>query len=270
MSKIVSIHSFRGGTGKSNTTANLATTIASFGYRVGIIDTDIQSPGIHVLFGLDEKRVNLTLNDYLWGRCAIQDSAYDVTPTQVKNAKGSVFLIPSSIKVGEIARVLREGYNVRLLNDGFRNLIRALKLDYLFIDTHPGINEETLLSITVSNALVIILRPDRQDFQGTAVTVELARKLKVPKVLLVVNRALQSLDFASVRRQVETAYNIPVAGILPNCDEMMHLASSDLFCLRYPNHLLTQEIGKVANQLREEDRKLQEASVFSKFKWPGR
>ena len=50
MSKIVSVHSFRGGTGKSNTTANLAALMAVEGNRVGVIDTDIQSPGIHVLF----------------------------------------------------------------------------------------------------------------------------------------------------------------------------------------------------------------------------
>ncbi len=52
MAKIISIHSFRGGTGKSNTTANVATLLAVQGGRVGVIDTDIQSPGIHILFGL--------------------------------------------------------------------------------------------------------------------------------------------------------------------------------------------------------------------------
>ena len=68
MAKIVSVHSFRGGTGKSNLVANLAATIALQGQRVGIIDTDIQSPGIHVLFGLDETQIDYTLNDYLWDR----------------------------------------------------------------------------------------------------------------------------------------------------------------------------------------------------------
>lgn len=53
MATTISIHSFRGGTGKSNTTANLSTVLAKRGYRVGVIDTDIQSPGIHVLFGID-------------------------------------------------------------------------------------------------------------------------------------------------------------------------------------------------------------------------
>ncbi|HEY9600291.1 MAG TPA: MinD/ParA family protein [Allocoleopsis sp.] len=271
MSQIVSVHSFRGGTGKSNTTANLATLIASLGKRVGIVDTDIQSPGIHVIFGLDEQRINRTLNDYLWGRCAIEDSAYNVNPPQVAQAKGNIFLIPSSSKAGEIARILKDGYNVRLLNEGFRNLVRALNLDYLFIDTHPGINEETLLSITISNALIIILRPDRQDFQGTAVTVDLARKLKVPKMLLVVNRALQSFDFDSLRQQMEKTYNAPVAGILPNCDEMMQLASSDLFCVRHPDHPLTQELHKITKHICQEEKKTQQPpSMFSKFKFPGR
>jgi MinD-like ATPase involved in chromosome partitioning or flagellar assembly len=78
MTKIVSIHSFRGGTGKSNTTANLAVAIARMGRRVAIVDTDIQSPGIHVLFGLDDERIDRCLNDCLWGDCAIEDAAYDV------------------------------------------------------------------------------------------------------------------------------------------------------------------------------------------------
>ncbi|NCC31718.1 MAG: MinD/ParA family protein, partial [Chloroflexia bacterium] len=180
MSKIISIHSFRGGTGKSNTTANITALLAQRGLRVGVVDTDIQSPGIHVLFGLDEEHISRSLNDYLWGKCEIKDAAMDVTSIlqQLKpGLKGQVFLIPSSIKAGEIAKILREGYDVGLLNDGFQQLVEDLQLDVLMIDTHPGLNEETLLSIAISDALAIIMRPDNQDYQGTSVTVEVARKL---------------------------------------------------------------------------------------------
>ena len=38
---IISVHSFRGGTGKSNTTANLSAVLAMSGKRVGVVDTDI-------------------------------------------------------------------------------------------------------------------------------------------------------------------------------------------------------------------------------------
>lgn len=254
MAKVVSIHSFRGGTGKTNITANLAVLIARSGRRVGIVDTDIQSPGIHVPFGLDEEKLGYTLNDYLWGRCKIEQAAYDISPLlnqkqKLFGSKGSIYLIPSSIKTNEISRILREGYDARLLNDGFHNLSRRLKLDYLFIDTHPGINEETLLSIIISQVLIAILRPDHQDYQGTAVAVDVARKLEVPKMMLVINKALPSLNFEALRQQVQGAYGTPVAGILPVCQEMFYLGSKDIFCMCYPDHPWTQEVKVIARHI---------------------
>lgn len=255
MAKIVSVHSFRGGTGKSNTTSNLATTIARYGNRVAIVDTDINSPGVHALFGLDEEKIGYALNDYLWGNCAIKEAAYDVSQilqveqSQAVAPNSALYLVPSSIKATDIARILNEGYDVELLNDGFRSLIHSLKLDYLFIDTHPGINEETLLSIAMSDVLILILRPDTQDYQGTAVTVDIACELEVPKMLLVVNKVLSKFDFEALRQKVQTTYNVPVAGVFPLSEEMVELASSDLFCLRYPEHPWTQEINKVARQI---------------------
>jgi MinD-like ATPase involved in chromosome partitioning or flagellar assembly len=255
VASIVSIHSFRGGTGKSNITANLAVTVARGGRRVGIVDTDIQSPGIHVLFGLDEEKIDRSLNDFLWGRSPIEAAAYDVGRSLKADGGGlalnggAVYLIPSSIKAGEIARILREGYDVERLNDGFHDLVERLELDYLFIDTHPGLNEETLLSITISDVLLLILRPDQQDFQGTAVTVEVARKLEVPALLLVVNKTLPSFDFDAVREQVERTYDAQVAGILPLSEDIVRLASSDVFSLRHPDHPWSQEIRRIANQI---------------------
>ena len=252
MSKIISVHSYRGGTGKSNTTANLAAIIARGGNRVAIVDTDIQSPGIHVLFGFSESNMDRCLNDYLWGRCPIGDTAYNVSSLLPKLASnGTLYLIPSSIKAGEIARVLREGYDVGLLTDGLQELIDFLDLDYLFIDTHPGLNEETLLSITISDILLLILRPDQQDFQGTAVTVDVARKLEVPKILMTINKAPESLDFEDLKQQVESIFNIPVAGVLPHSDKMMLLASQGMFVLHFPKDPLTQVVEGIAKLILE-------------------
>lgn len=250
MSKIVSIHSFRGGTGKSNITANVAAQVARQGSRVGVIDTDIQSPGIHVIFGMDEKMIDKALNDYLWNRCAIEEAAYEVGAQvgggEIVSKGGEVYLIPSSLRAGEIARVLREGYDVGLLNNGFRALIDKLDLDYLFIDTHPGLNEETLLSIAISDQLVIILRPDQQDFQGTAVTVDVARKLEVPSLCLVINKALSSYDFHDLREHVEETYGSTVAAILPLSEDVARMQSADVFSLRYPDHPVTAGIRDIA------------------------
>lgn len=250
MSRIVSIHSFRGGTGKSNITANVSAQFAKRGYRVGVIDTDIQSPGIHVIFGLEEDKMDRALNDYLWGRCAIEEAAYDVgAKIGEMETGGDVYLIPSSIRAGEIARVLREGYDVGLLNDGFQALIERLNLDYLFIDTHPGLNEETLLSIAISDLLIIILRTDQQDFQGTAVTLDVSRKLEVPNLYLVVNKAISSYKPEDLRRRIEETYEAPVAAIIPLSEDVASMQSSDIFSLCFPDHPISGEIRKIADSI---------------------
>jgi septum site-determining protein MinD len=252
--KIISTHSFRGGTGKSNTTANLAVLVAKAGWRVGIIDTDIQSPGIHVLFRLQESEFRHSLNDYLWGKCRIEEAACDVTARAIGNVledseRPRLFLIPSSLKTGEIARILREGYDVALLNDGLHDLLKRLRLDYLFIDTHPGVNEETLLSIAVSDLLVLIVRPDQQDFQGSAVAVELARKLNVPEMFILLNKVPPGTDADVLSEQVATMFQTEVAAALPLSTEMVRLASGDIFCNRYPDHPLTQKLQEVAQRI---------------------
>jgi MinD-like ATPase involved in chromosome partitioning or flagellar assembly len=119
----------------------------------------------------------------------------------------------------------------------------------LFIDTHPELNEETLIFIGISNVLVVILRPDSQDFQGTAVTVDVARKLEIPKMLMVVNKALAAFDFADLPKQVETTYNVSVAGILSLSEEMVQLGSKGIFCLRYSEHPISQRMKGIAEQI---------------------
>ncbi len=250
MAKYISVHSFRGGTGKSNTTANLAAVLAAEGQRVGVIDTDIQSPGIHIVFGLSGEAITSSLNDYLWHGRNIRDTALDVTPNQGAGIPGKIFLVPSSTKAGEITRVLREGYDAQMLTTGFRRLVDDLALDTLMIDTHPGLNEETLLSLLISDTLVIVLRPDQQDYEGTGITVEVARQLNVPRIMLVVNKTPSMLDRDAVKQKVEQTYDCDVAGVLPHSEEMMNLASTGIFAVLYPDHPMTQLYRQIASILR--------------------
>lgn len=281
MPKVVSIHSYRGGTGKSNFTANLATTVALQGHRVGVIDTDLPSPGIHNLFCLEPEQIDNALNHYLWGEAPIESVAYDVSANvgisssasngnhpnnnnldnnnpgnnSLNNNKGAgsgqLFLVPASVKADDIARILKDGYDVKLMNDGFRQLVKTLKLDYLFIDTHPGLSKETFLSIAISHVLLLILRPDKQDYQGTAVTADVARQLKVRKMLLAINKVYSSLNVDALKQKVEETFHETVAGVFPLSEDVVQLASEGVFCVKYPEHPVSQEFRKVAQQIAE-------------------
>ncbi|MEO1507734.1 MAG: MinD/ParA family protein, partial [Cyanobacteria bacterium J06633_23] len=203
----------------------------------------------HNLFSLEPEHTHKTLNNYLWGETAIEDAAYDVGEKLGVAGDGRLYLVPASVKADDIARILKDGYDVRLMNDGFRSLVKALKLDYLFIDTHPGLSKETFLSIAISHVLILILRPDKQDYQGTAVTMDVARQLKVRKMLLAINKVYSSLNVDALKQKVEETYGEAVAGLFPLSEDIVQLASEGVFCVNYPKHPISQEFRKVAQQI---------------------
>ena len=250
MTQFAFVHSYRGGSGKSTVAANVAALLAAEGRRVGLVDSNFQAPGVHHLFGLTDPLP--TLNDYLHGTATIAEAAHDVTdrlaPAAVPEG-AALYLVPSNIKASEIARILREGYDVGRLNDGFRELSSALDLDFLIVDTHPGLNEETLLSITVSDVLILLMRPDKQDFQGTAVTVDVARRLDVPQLLLLVNKVPSSVDREALGRDVAAAYDSEVGGVLPLSEAVVENSSGSLFSLTSPEEDWSITLAALASRI---------------------
>jgi septum site-determining protein MinD len=126
-----------------------------------------------------------------------------------------------------------------------------LQLDVLMIDTHPGLNEETLLSLIISHQLIIVLRPDHQDYEGTGIAIKVARGLNVPNMMLVVNKAPADLDHGALAGRLGEIYRCQVAGVLPHFDEMMRLGSEGVFVLRHPDHPLSRLFRGIATRVEE-------------------
>lgn len=247
---IVSIHSYRGGTGKSNLTANLAWLLASQGRRIGVIDTDLQSPGVHMVLRFDPARITFTLSDFLFGRCQVEEAAYDMTRALgLEAANGKLVLLPSSMSVEAITRIVSEGYDVGKLNDSLARLGQALQLDAVLLDTHPGMNRETMLTTAVSDLLLVLVRPDTQDFHGTAVVLEVARRLGVPKTFLVANKVVSGLGRDDMRRMVHESFGAELIGCVPLSEEMASLGSRGLFCVEHPHHQITRELYDIGQRV---------------------
>ncbi len=246
MTKIISIHSFRGGTGKTTISTNVASLLAKSGLRVGLLDSDIQSPGAHILFGLNSNQVSKALNHFLWGECEIGDTAYEVTDKLGDTTEGKLFIIPSSIQASDIARILRDGYDEKKIQDALGQIGDTLELDILIVDTHPGFNDTNLLIVALSETLGVLLRPDQQDYQGTSVTMQIAKKLEVPEIKLIVNKSPSLFNPEMVRTKVEEAYGSDVAALLQHSNEVMALAGNGIFALESPNDPFTEQIKQTA------------------------
>ncbi len=253
MGSVVAIHSFRGGTGKSNLTANLAYCCASTAARVRVVDTDIQSPGIHVLFGLGESPMKYCLNDYLKGECSIRDTVYDVSG-KLDLPTGTINLIPSRLNAQAIVAMLKEGFDVQKLSTAISDLTRELRLDILLVDTHPGIEEDTLLSIAMCDILVVILRPDEQDYLGTAVTFEIAKRMEVPRTFLIANRVPPDLDSNQFEMKLNETYKVPIIGVLPFSYGLMMAQSKQIYCFASPSDPFSVAIKAAAGKILQSSR----------------
>ena len=84
------------------------------------------------------------------------------------------------MSVDSILRIASEGYDAGRLNDHMTDAAaRRSNLDLLILDTHPGLNRETMLTtVDLGCTLVVVVRPDTQDFHGTAVLMEVAGRLR--------------------------------------------------------------------------------------------
>ena len=251
-SKIVSIHSFRGGTGKSNIAANLATVAALDGKRVAVMDTDMASPGIHVIFGLGRERMKRTLNDFLRGECDIADACIDLTTRKEFSSieSGNLLLIPSSMTAADITRILREGYEVSDLKNGFNEVVRDKDLDYLIIDTHPGLDRETLLSMATADNLFVVARIDEQDLLGTAATLSVAKKLQVPDIQIIINKKPSIYEDKAIRQEVESKFKTGVATIIPLLPLLIEAGSRYVVSMRHPDSEFTERIEQVYRMIK--------------------
>ncbi|MBM4422706.1 MAG: MinD/ParA family protein [Chloroflexi bacterium] len=251
MSRTVAIHSFRRGAGKSSLTANFATLLARGGRCVGIVDMDLAGPSQQSLFGIADSETPRTLNDFLWGNCAIEQTAVDLTPRLRADigSAGKLFLVPASAETADIERVLRGGYFIHLLHNGFDQLANSLGLDLLLVDTHAGLNPESLLALGICDSTAILLRHDQSDYQGTAVTVDVARHLEVERITLIVNEAPESFPHSHIQQQVSAAYGCEVIGVLPYSREVAALSNGGIFALRRPQHPMTLALKDIAAKL---------------------
>jgi MinD-like ATPase involved in chromosome partitioning or flagellar assembly len=252
-------HSARSGAGKSMLVANTAALLAARGRQVGVIDANLQEGGLSLFFGLPEALIGDTLNDFLLERCDGRTAAYDVTPSlaalpgrATTRPGGRILLLPASPRPRDLAAVVQTGFQIERMTDDLIDLAETLRLDTLIIDTHAGLQDETLLAqlaFAVAQTLALSLHLDQNDYQGTGVTIDVARTLKVPRIVLIANQVAALFDPANVKRELEQTYGEEVAALLPYSAELAALGSAGLFVLRYPDHPVTQLFERLADAL---------------------
>lgn len=98
---IVTFHSYKGGTGKTLLSVNLAIIFAKMGKRVCLLDLDLRAPSLHSTFKNGKKH---WVNDFLNKACTIDNVLTDCSTEAMGKGKLLVGLAnPSTETIREMA-----------------------------------------------------------------------------------------------------------------------------------------------------------------------
>jgi septum site-determining protein MinD len=247
-SKTIASLSFRRGVGKSTVTANTAVLLAAAGYRVGVADVNFAAPSLHILFGLGKIEPAASFNDFIWGNCDMAACTLDITD-HLNLQAGRLFLTAASIQPQQMSRILRGGYYVNLLGNGCEEMVHTFDLDYLLVDTQAGLGEETQLIMALADSILIVMRPDRQDVQGTGLLVKVARQLETAYIMLLINQVPRPQNGSVIQQEFAQVYACDDTAVLPHSQDMLKLASKGIFALHYPDHPLTAHLNEITRRL---------------------
>lgn len=243
--QIIAVHSFIAGTGRSSLIANLGALLAAR-RRVAVVDLDLLTPSLHILLGLKEDDTRYWVNDYLNGVCEIEHTAHEIPRPQ--DGPGALFLVPASDYIREVKHSLRLQYDPEQLHSGFQELIDTLDLDLVLINVQAGLNGVTLPTIATAEALLMVMRLDRQDYQGTAVTLDVAERLDIDKLLIIANMVPAVYGRDAVEKELYETFGQP-GRVISHCNDFAASSHRQIFVYEHPHGTYTTQLRRVAETL---------------------
>ena len=178
MGEVIVITSGKGGVGKTTTTANIGTGLASLGKKVVLIDTDIGLRNLDVVLGL-ENRIVYDIVDVVQGNCRLKQA-------MIKNKRfEDLCLIPAAQTKDKTA----------VSPEQMKNLTDQLKeeYDFIIIDCPAGIEQGFKNAIAGAEKAIVVTTPEIAAVRDADRIIGLleASELREPK--LIINRLRPSM-----------------------------------------------------------------------------
>ncbi|MCC7207556.1 MAG: P-loop NTPase [Anaerolineae bacterium] len=246
MASVICVNSFRSGTGKTTVALNLAAMLAMRGARVGLLDANFEHPDLHERLGLSEEALAHSLSDYLLGKPNLKDAAHDMTSRLGAFPRGALYLVPAASPTHRQKDLLEADFDPERFREGVDELLSALKLDAVVVDARGGLDAGTLPLLVVCDIMVAVMSLDRQDYQGTGVLVDLARRVEMPHITIVVNSVAGSYEVNEVRAEVGRVYDCQVSAVVPHVPTMATPGESGIQAVDMPDNAAVLALEPVA------------------------
>jgi septum site-determining protein MinD len=259
--KAISIHSSRGGTGKTVIATNLALILANKGFNVALFDLDFRAPSLATVFSERiENHTKCWLNDFLDGKCAPERLLMDVSADY--NLKGRLLIGLANPSINAIRSAMEksrawEVSAVKKLFSLLSKLSNDLKVDFCIWDTSPGFQYSSINAIVSSDISIIITTLDSLDLRGTKdMLVELYDALD-KKTVVLVNKFSPETHInssginGSLATKLEKILNHSVIGVIPCYCDVLQTERTTMLALEKPSHPFIKDLEKVSEKLEQ-------------------
>lgn len=253
----LTFHSYKGGTGKTSLSVNVAAQMALQGKNVAIADFDLRAPS---LFSVFPQVPRSYVNDFLNGECTFEDALMTVGPDLLPDStEGSLRVALANPDSAAIQYMQYQGrkYQYQALQRILkmkRDLLVSQEVDVLIFDTSPGINYAALNVLSVSDSIILVSRTDENDVEGTRQLVlgtysQMAKFGTFP--LLVINRAIVGTDQEVLRigKMFSTEFDIPLVGTVACYCEIASEGGRSIQVVKKTSHGFTNSIRELVVEI---------------------
>ncbi|MCW3982947.1 MAG: ParA family protein [Candidatus Bathyarchaeota archaeon] len=257
MSKILAVHSYKGGTGKTSMSVNIAATLAKNGKKVCLFDLDFRAPSLFAI--LKAQNVETWFNDYLNSTCEIDKALVDMSHRIPGGGKFYACLAnPSTEAIRDMSSKDRK-WEMRALGRILalrESLLRDQKFDYLVFDTSPGLQYSSINAIVAADFVVVATTGDRSDVDGTKRMLAELYNLFEKKTGLVLNKVLDpslSSRKTEMQAKIKADYKVPLLGMVPCFCEVLRAEGNFIFAQDKPDHPFTKIVAEMVKKIETND-----------------
>jgi len=253
LGRILAVHSYKGGTGKTLLSTNLAAAFAKRGKKVCLFDLDFRAPSLATLLKVDN--ISCWMNDYLNGTCEIDKVLVDLS-SRIQNS-GHLFVgfaNPATEAIRDMTAKDRkwEMHALGRILALRESLLGDKGFDYLVFDTSPGLQYSSINAIVSADLVIVATTFDRSDVDGTKRMLHELYELFEKKTNIVLNKIMQDISSKSgkdAQAKIKDVYQVPMLGIIPCFCDVMRAEGGVMFVQEKPEHPFTKIVEEMASAI---------------------
>jgi MinD-like ATPase involved in chromosome partitioning or flagellar assembly len=251
---IVTFHSYKGGTGKTLLSVNLAALFATVGKHVCLLDLDLRAPSLHSIFKNGKK---YWVNDYLNKACNIENVLTDCSTKDIGKGKLLVGLAnPSTEAILEMESKDRawEMEALGRLLSLKTSLLKDMQFDYVFFDASPGLIYSSINAIICADIVLVVTSTEKSDVEGTRRMTHDRFELFDKKIGIIINKVPSEYFSLKIHTNDSTkleTYQLPVVGVIPCSCDVLGAAGRCLWACEKLNHPFTEKLREIATNIEQ-------------------